>query len=137
MKLLVLSPVFPDSPSDGDRLRLFHWLEHLGRKHGITLAALADPSRGAYWGPSELGNALRAIHQHPWSGTKRLASAGLGLFSALPVNVTSASSPGFAKLVDHLIAEAESKGKPFDAVLAYRLKMAPYALRFKGPRFLD
>lgn len=36
-------------------------------------------------------------------------------------------------LVDSLLG-AESS---YDAVLAYRLKMAPYALRFKGPRFLD
>lgn len=137
MKLLVLSPVFPDSPSDGDRLRLFHWLEHLGRKHGITLAALADPAREADWGQSELGSALRSVHQHPWTRLNRVAAAGKGLFSALPVNVTSAASPGFARLVDHLIADAEAKGKSFDAVLAYRLKMAPYALQFKGPRYLD
>lgn len=137
MKLLVLSPVFPDSPSDGDRLRLFHWLEHLGRKHGITLAALADPARAADWGRSELGSAVRETHRHPWSRSKRLASAGLGLFGDLPVNVSSASSAGFAQLVDGLVGEAAAKGRPFDAVLAYRLKMAPYALRFRGPRFLD
>ena len=137
MKLLVLSPVFPDAPSDGDRLRLYHWLEQLGRRHSITLAALADPHRAGDWTPSQLGKTLRAVHRHPWGGAKRLAMAGLSAFGVLPINVSSASSPGFRDLVDELIAAEAAKDKPFDAVLAYRLKMAPYALRFKGRRFLD
>jgi glycosyltransferase involved in cell wall biosynthesis len=35
-------------------------------------------------------------------------------------------------LVDRLLGRGN-----YDAVLAYRLKMAPFALRFRGPRFLD
>jgi glycosyltransferase involved in cell wall biosynthesis len=137
MKLLVLSPVFPDAPSDGDRLRLFHWLEHLGRQHEIHLAALADPRRPADRAASQLGTALRRIHRVPGSRFQKRWAALKQLFSALPVNVSSSSSDDFSALVDRLIEEEAEAGQPFDAVLAYRLKMAPYAIRFKGLRFLD
>lgn len=110
MKLLVLSPVFPDAPRDGDRVRLWHWVKELEKRHQVTVLA---PDAG------------------PWA--RRLA-AGLRLASGLPVSVTSALSGAFAQRVDQAIAGA---GRPFDAVFCYRLKMAPYALRFKGPRFLD
>jgi glycosyltransferase involved in cell wall biosynthesis len=137
MRLLVLSPVFPDAPSDGDRLRLFHWLEHLGRHHHITLACLADPSRPADWRAGQLGPALDTVERVAWPRWRKALAAGLGLFGPLPINVSSASSTRFAALVDSLIAEGAARRKPFDAVFAYRLKMAPHALRFKGPRFLD
>jgi glycosyltransferase involved in cell wall biosynthesis len=39
--------------------------------------------------------------------------------------------------VDEAIEDAAAAGKPFDACFCYRLKMAPYALRFRGPRVLD
>jgi glycosyltransferase involved in cell wall biosynthesis len=137
MRILVISPVFPDAPSDGDRLRLFHWLEHLGRHHHITLACLADPHRAADWRAGQLGAALSDVERVSWPRWRKALAAGLGLFGSLPINVNSASSARFTKLIDSLIQGAAARRKPFDAVFAYRLKMAPYALRFKGPRFLD
>lgn len=134
MKLLVLSPVFPDGPADGDRVRLYHWLRQLGRRHQVTLACLADPARAADFGPSRLGPALAAVHRVPWPRGRRFAAAAWGWLKGRSLNLASAESAAMARLVDRLIA-AEPGG--FDAVLAYRLKMAPYALRFKGPRFLD
>lgn len=134
MKLLVLSPVFPDSPADGDRVRLYHWLRELGSRHQITLACLADPARPTDWGPSQLGIALKAVHRVPWPRGRRFAAAALAWLGGSSLNLGSARSAGMAALVEGLI-EREPGG--FDAVLAYRLKMAPYALRFKGPRFLD
>ena len=132
MKLLVLSPVFPDAPSDGDRLRLYHWLQHLGTRHQITLACLADPARAKDWRVSGLGTGLKAVERVPWSRFDKAVAAGARLAGPLPVNVNVAASSAFRRLVDGLIARER-----YDAVFAYRLKMAPHALRFKGPRFLD
>lgn len=134
MKLLVLSPVFPDSPADGDRVRLFHWLRELGKRHQVTLACLADPGREADLGAGTLGGALKAVHRVSWPRRRRFAAAAWGWLQGRSLNVSSARSGAMQRLVDRLIAD-EPGG--FDAVLAYRLKMAPYALRFKGPRFLD
>ena len=137
MRLLVLSPVFPDSPCDGDRLRLFHWLRVLGKRHRVTLLCLADPRRAADAGPSALGPALAELHRVPWPLGRRLLSAGISLPGQRPVTLGAAAAPGMAKAMDALVAGAKAQGRPFDAVLAYRLKMAPLALRFRGPRFLD
>lgn len=113
MRVLVLSPVEPDAPRDGDRLRLWHWLRLLGRRHQLDLLCLDSG---------------------PW--TRRWA-AGRRLLGALPVSVSSALSAPFARRVDQALARAQAQGRPYGAVLAYRLKMAPYALRFRGPRLLD
>jgi glycosyltransferase involved in cell wall biosynthesis len=137
VKLLVLSPVFPDAPSDGDRLRLFHWIAELGQGHEIHLACFTDPARPEDQGPGALGRGLRAVHRVAWPRPRRLMAAGLRLFSAAPSGVAALASRSMRGLVDSLLETAQGSGAPFDAVLAYRLKMAPYALRFKGPRFLD
>jgi glycosyltransferase involved in cell wall biosynthesis len=130
MNLLVVAPVFPDSPADGDRLRLFHWLRHLGQKHRVHLVCFADPARRADWGVSTLGSALKSVYRITRTRIQTRQAAAWGLLSGLPVNVGSAASAAMAAQVDDLLPG-------MDAVLAYRLKMAPYALRFKGPRYLD
>jgi glycosyltransferase involved in cell wall biosynthesis len=137
MKLLVLSPVFPDSPCDGDRLRLFHWLRLLGKRHRVTLLCLTDPRRAADAGPSALGRALADIQRVPWPRERRLLSAALGLAGSMPVTLAAAAAPALGRAMDGLVAAAAAAGRPYDAVFAYRLKMAPLALRFRGPRFLD
>jgi len=138
----VLSPVFPDAPSDGDRLRLYHWLEALGERHEVHLACFIDPLRRADLGASALGTRLRSVHKVPWSRWRRRWAAGLRLLGPLPAGVSALTSKKMRILVDGLLTGDATDGfakkkAPFDAVLSYRLKMAPYALRFKGPRFLD
>jgi glycosyltransferase involved in cell wall biosynthesis len=128
VKLLVLSPVYPQAPSDGDRVRLYHWLRQLATTDEVHLIAFGDPLPN--------GPPAKAVLV-PASKWRRRFSAFVRLFSGLPVTVTSADSPAMRSAVDAAIAKAEAAGRPFDAVYAYRLKMAPYALRFRGPRFLD
>jgi glycosyltransferase involved in cell wall biosynthesis len=133
VKLLVLSPVYPDAPRDGDRVRLWHWLEYLGRRHQVHLSAFGDPMREGR-ADGLLLHKIEVIHQSAWD--RRLAAAWR-LFSGMPVSVTSAVSSAMTRAVDQAIEDAEAAGKPFDACFCYRLKMAPYALRFRGPRVLD
>jgi glycosyltransferase involved in cell wall biosynthesis len=137
VRLLALSPVYPDSPCDGDRLRLFHWLRVLGRRHRVTLLCLTDPARPADAGPSALGGALEAIHRVPWPQGRRVLSATVGLAGPRPAMLAAADAPALRRAMDAVVAGAAAGGRPFDAVFAYRLKMAPLALRFRGPRFLD
>lgn len=145
MKLLVLSPVYPDAPSDGDRVRLFHWLRELARRNEIHLLAFGDPAREAdrsllAAGPTRVdlsGTARMHVQLLPLSLWQRRFAALARLFSPLPVTVASAVSGAMARAVDDAVARAAAQGATFDAVFCYRLKMAPYALRFRGPRFLD
>jgi glycosyltransferase involved in cell wall biosynthesis len=137
VKILALSPVFPDAPADGDRLRLFHWIAEMGRRHEIHLACFTDPARAEDLGQGSLGPRLAAVHRVAWPLGRRRLAAGLRVLAAAPSGVAALASRDMRVLVDALIGGAAGAGAPFDAVLAYRLKMAPYALRFKGPRFLD
>lgn len=132
MRLLVLSPVLPDSPCDGDRLRLYQWLRAWGPRHAVTLACQVDPARPADRVERIDGLRLEALHKAPLSLTRRRLNAASRLASRLPAGVSAALDPGMRHLVDGLLQTGR-----FDAVLAYRLKMAPYALRWRGPRFLD
>jgi glycosyltransferase involved in cell wall biosynthesis len=130
---LVLSPVFPDAPRDGDRVRLWHWLQELGKRHEIHLMAFGDEMETGRATGAPLHNTTLVSHG-PWA--RRIAAAAR-ILSDLPVNVTSATSSAMARAVDEAIDAAKASGKPFDACLCYRLKMAPYAMRFNGPRVLD
>ncbi len=131
MRLLVLAPVVPDAPSDGDRLRLFHWLERLSHRHEIHLACLdVSGAAGASSVPPAGTASVRRFPRGVWD--RRLAAA-LALAGPWPVSVAADSDAGMRRWIDALARN----GPRFDAVLAYRLKMAPYALRWRGPRFLD
>ncbi|MGH7441323.1 MAG: glycosyltransferase family 4 protein, partial [bacterium] len=134
LKLLVLSPVVPDAPSDGDRLRLYHWLEYLEPRHELHLACFADLRRHSDFQQGGLLGRLARVVRVPRSRWGRRLAAAARLGSTLPTSVASEADGRMGKAVDALLSDSTH---PFDAVLGYRLKMAPYALRFRGPRFLD
>jgi len=110
LKLLVLSPVFPDAPSDGDRLRLYHWIAELGRRHEVHLACFVDPSRAADLGPSSLGDRLRSVHRVAWPRRRRLLAAGARLLGPAPSGVAALASRAMRDLVDSLAAPAAGVG---------------------------
>lgn len=133
MNLLVLSPVLPHAPVDGDRVRLYHFLRLLSLKHRVVLAAFCsreEERRAAFTGT--LRESLAATHTVLLPPLRRGANAVAGLFSGLPLNVVSAGSAAMRDLVAALTAREK-----FDAVFCYRLKMAPYALATGLPGALD
>ncbi len=132
MRLLVLAPFYPDAPSDGDRLRLYHWLRALGRRHDVTLLCFADPARPSDWKAGPLQASLRATHRIAWGRWQKMIAAGLNIFGARSMNVAAYASPAMNRAVDTLLATDS-----FDAVFAYRLRMAPYAKRARVARVLD
>ncbi|MES2202116.1 MAG: glycosyltransferase family 4 protein [candidate division FCPU426 bacterium] len=134
MRLLALSPVLPDAPSDGDKLRVFHFLrEFAGRGHAITLAAFTDGVESS----KLLSAFVPEIHSIAWPRSRAWLNAGLRYFGARPSNVSAYASGDMARLVDQLLEKAAAEGRPYDAVYCYRLRMAPYALRAKCRRVLD
>ncbi len=117
MKILVLSPILPDAPSDGDKLRLHHFMRELRKRHELDLLCFGkdvDMPRGRQW-----------------------INAGLRYFSGLPSNVNAYASSEMAARVDGLIERAATQGRPYAGVFCYRLRMAPYALRARLPRVID
>jgi glycosyltransferase involved in cell wall biosynthesis len=128
MKILTLAPLLPDAPSDGDKLRLFHLLRALGKRHAITLACFSQEGANA----PALAGSVREIHTVPMPRALQWANAGLRYFGEAPSNVSAFASGAMRSLVDRLI---ERDG--YDALFCYRLRMAPYALRFRGRRVID
>ncbi len=136
MKVLVLSAVYPDSPSDGDRVRLYGFLDQLSQRHEITLLSFVDPARAADQAPLKLKR-LKAVRKVKLSSLAKWTNAANRFLSEWPLNVEAYFSRDMEDSVDELLAQAQASGKPFELVHAYRLRMAPYALRFKGPRTID
>jgi len=128
MKLLVLSAIAPYPPHDGDRLRLFHHIRSL-RQAGHTLdlfcltrseADLRNVGRLRPW--------LRRLHVQHLPNHELFLNLVGGLFHEKSWNVASYHSPLFLRaLRDHA---ATPEGRSVQAVVAHRLRMAPYADAF-------
>ena len=121
-KVLVLSPLLADKPSDGDRVRLYHWLRVLSQSCEITLASF-------YMDGQENTGDLEAfcrggIHALPMPRSRQWRNVMLGFFGAQPSNVQAYQSQAMHDLVKQLKTQTH-----FDAVLAYRIRMAPYAIQ--------
>jgi len=125
MNLLVLTPLVPYPPHDGDKLRLYHFLLHLKRKgHQIDLMCLTrvkeDLAQAQALRP--LCRTLYIEHLTDWDLAMNMLG---GLLLGRSLNVSSYHSP---KLRDVLKAYWQNvEGKSIDVVLAHRLRMAPAA----------
>lgn len=128
MNLLVLTPLVPYPPHDGDKLRLHHFLKHLKAKgHVIDLFCLTRVASDIAHA-SALRPLCRKIHlEHLTNGDLFFNLIGGGLM-AQSMNVSSYFSP---RLRDSLAAYwGSAEGRSIDVVLAHRLRMAPAA--FEG-----
>jgi sugar transferase (PEP-CTERM/EpsH1 system associated) len=135
VKILCLSPILPDRPADGDRLRLHHLLRGLaGHGHEITLAAYCGSGAEKAGADFEaLRRFVKAVHLTVLSPGERRRNAAMAFFSGQPLTVASMESQAF----DRLTADLTAREK-FDAVFCHRVKMAPHALQLKGlPAVLD
>ena len=125
MNLLVLTPLVPYPPHDGDKLRLYHFLEQLKKRgHRIDLFCLTRAKEDLR--PSAaLLRLCRRVHVERLSRADLLFNALGALMTSRSMNVFSYFSPRFR---DALRAYAASpEGARVDRVLAHRLRMAPYA----------
>ncbi len=128
MNILVLTPLVPYPPHDGDKLRLYHFLKHLkNRGHKIDLFCLSRVKSDFPYGED-----LRALCRHFY--LEHLTHSDLffnlvgGVLIGQSLNVSSYFSPKFR---DHLKSYWQTAdGQGIDVVLAHRLRMAPAA--FEG-----
>lgn len=124
MKLLFLSPWCPWPADNGSRLRIFHLLRGLARRHTVDLIAFC-PDGPVAAAARELGQFCRRVSllpETPFAG-RRLGRA-VGLLSPQPRSMAGNFSPAMAALV-----ERESRRGGYDLLLSSELHMLPYALR--------
>lgn len=131
LKILVLSESLPLTLHDGGNLRIFHLMRGMARMgHEIDLAAFVPGDPVSHLGP--LADICSRVDQVSHGKARRWMQAGLGVFSPVPANVSAYSNHKMSALI-----EALHSRKSYDIVLSYRLRMAPYALNFEGPKILD
>jgi len=131
MKILVLSESLPMTLHDGGNLRIFHLMRgmaHMGHKVDLTAFVPAKPILDL--GP--LDDICGHVEQVTHTKAKRWIQAGLNILSRVPANVSAYSSREMSRRTRGLFRDSS-----YDLVLAYRLRMAPYALGFRGPKVLD
>ncbi len=128
MNILVLTPLVPFPPHDGDKLRLFHFLSYLKRRrHQVDLMCLtrvqADLDQAGALRP--LCRSLYIEHLSDWDLLMNLFG---GLLLNRSLNVSSYHSPKFMDVLKSYWQTHE--GRSVDVVLAHRLRMAPMAFAY-------
>jgi glycosyltransferase involved in cell wall biosynthesis len=133
MRLLVLSAWWPAPADNGIRLRLTHLLRALAGAHEVHLASLVNGAPSAA-DRAEVESMLASAVTHVRPAEPPRARAGIGdILSAEPASVRADWSPEFVALV----RERAAALRP-DAVVAFELSVAPYALHVPDvPRLLD
>lgn len=132
MRILVLSPVFPYPPSDGDRIRIFNIIEQLkkGGKNSLHLVTFCRA------GEEKLISALKPYFdtvEMVRLGKKEIIAGALkGIFSNTPLNVSAYENSAMKALVKKTVGLYSP-----ELIFTYRLRMAQYAVRYNIPRVID
>ncbi len=128
MNILVLTPLVPYPPHDGDKLRLYHFLKYLKhRGHQIDLFCVTRVKSDFQYA-SHLMELCRNVHLEYLNNWEFFFNLIGGVLMGQSLNVSSYFSP---ELRDQLKAYWQTpEGKSIDVVLAHRLRMAPAA--FEG-----
>jgi glycosyltransferase involved in cell wall biosynthesis len=130
MKILAVSPVFPCPPEDGDRIRIYHFLEQLSKKHEIYLVSFYR--KGGDRTAAELKKICKEIITVPITSGEIFLNALKAVFSGLPLTVAAYESEKMREAVDETITRVGP-----DLLYAYRLRTAPYVEGKNIPKVID
>lgn len=130
MKILAVSPVLPYPPNDGDRIRIYHFLEQLSKKHAVYLVSFVQKGGAAHL--AALKKICREVTAVPISKTEIMINAVKAVFTGAPINVASYESDKMREAVDAAITRIGP-----DLLYAYRIRTAPYVETKKIPKVID
>lgn len=120
MRILFLTPRLPYPPNRGDRLRAFHFIEHLSQEHELTLVSfIADESEREYL--ASLEAYCQDVHVIQMSLRLSATTAGFNVWRREPLQVLYYRSKAMHRLVDELTATTS-----FDAAYVHLFRMAPF-----------
>jgi glycosyltransferase involved in cell wall biosynthesis len=127
MRILVVSTWWPYPPTNGSRLRAFHLVQALARRHAITLLAFG-PEGGAAEGDRAEPAGVRSVRV-PRSGAGRRSL--VGLLNPVPRHFLEIDS-------DVMRAHVRREAQGQDCVLALQIEAARYAAEVSEvPRIFD
>jgi polysaccharide biosynthesis protein PslH len=130
MKILVITPVFPYPPNDGDRIRIYRLLEQLSKKHSIHIVSFAR--RGEEGRAGRLKKISRDITAVPVTGVEIAVNAVKALFGSRPLNTAAYDSKRMRDAVDAAVDRVNP-----DIIFAYRLRTAQFAEGKNIPKVID
>ena len=120
MRILCLTSRLPYPPNRGDRLRAFHFIEHLSQEHDLSLISfIADEAERAHL-PS-LRAYCRDVQVLPMSTGRSALSTALNIWRPEPLQALYYRLGAMRRLVDDAIAKTN-----FQAAYVHLFRMAPY-----------
>jgi len=126
VRILFVASRFPHPPFQGDRLRGYHQLRLLSRRHSIVLLVSA---------PERDGKSLEAVRPFceriqvvPASSWRRLCRLGRAPFTSLPLQTVYFYDPCFRQKVQALLQK-----RAFDLVHVQLMRMAPVVDELAAP----
>ena len=128
MKILYVAHRIPYPPDKGDKIRGWHFLSRLARRHTVDLACLADDREDLL---GERLHVLRSLCRRVevvFRPRPRALAASLGaLPRGVPISLPFFGDPRLARVVEGWIAEGR-----YDAALAHSAPMAQYVPPRRG-----
>ncbi len=120
MRILCLTSRLPYPPNRGDRLRAFHFIEHLSQEHDLSLVSfIADEAERDHL------PALRAychdVRVLPMSPGRSAISTALNIWRREPLQALYYRLGAMRRMVDDMIATTD-----FQAAYVHLFRMAPY-----------
>ncbi|MFY9973845.1 MAG: sugar transferase, partial [Chromatiaceae bacterium] len=123
MRLLFLAHRIPYPPNKGDKIRSFHMLDYLSRRHEVHLGCLIDDAADMDH-LTELGKRVRGlVFERIRPRLQKLFALG-ALLGARPITVDYFYSRALQRKIDALLDEGA-----FDAVVCFSSPMAEYVFR--------
>lgn len=119
-KILFLAHRTPFPPDKGDKIRAFHVLRHLARRHDVWLGAGVDDARDLRHLPQARAM-CREVHLAPLGPLRRGANMLWGAAAGLPLSVARFAHPGLERWVRRVLREVRP-----DIVFAYSSAQARY-----------
>ena len=120
MRILCLTSRLPYPPDRGDRLRAFHFIEHLSQEHELSLVSfIADEAERDYLLP--LRAYCRDVRVLPMSSRRSAISTALNVWRREPLQALYYRLGAMRHLVDDMIATTG-----FHAAYVHLFRMAPY-----------
>jgi sugar transferase (PEP-CTERM/EpsH1 system associated) len=123
MRILCLTSRLPYPPNRGDRLRAFHFIEHLSRDHELSLISfVSDESQREHIAP--LRRYCEDVQVVPMKRYQSIATAAGNLWRRQPLQALYYRSSAMRRRVDAILAT-----RTFDAAYVHLFRMAPYVAR--------
>jgi sugar transferase (PEP-CTERM/EpsH1 system associated) len=132
MNILYLAHRIPFPPNKGEKIRAFHQIKFLSKRHAVHLVCFVDDPEDLQYVDALRAYcaSVRAVYRPKWFF---YLGAMFGMVVGCSLSVAAFYSPSVQRYVDQLFAEGR-----IDRVLVFSSSMAQYVLRHEElPRVMD